>query len=125
MDANGWTQEIFAIIKHWEELEFAGYFPERVRKRLRAAGREFTLEPDPNGTWWVRPITYGPAHYVAGLDRGPDVWTFDNAQPDRAAPALRSSENEISFPATGRMAGAKRGRWGPSSEGTRCVEPAP
>ena len=88
LDANGRTGEIFATIKKWEELKLACYFPERIKERLREPGREFTLEQAADGAWQVRPVTYGPEHYVAWLDGGHDVWTAENRHP---AQPLRAS----------------------------------
>ncbi len=81
LDANGRTGEIFAAIKNWEELKLAGYFPERIKERLREPGREFTLEQASGGAWHVRPVTYSPEHYVARLGGGDDVWMVENAHP--------------------------------------------
>jgi len=81
LDANGRTREILDTIKNWEALKLAGHFPERIKKKLREPGREFALEKSPEGAWQVRPVTYGPEHYVAGLDGEHDVWTFENTHP--------------------------------------------
>ncbi|MFH1266370.1 MAG: hypothetical protein ABIK89_11645, partial [Planctomycetota bacterium] len=83
LDANGRTQEIFATIRNWEELKLAGHFPEPIKEQLRAPGREFTLDRAADGVWQVRPVTYGPEHYVAGLDGEHDLWTFENTHPDQ------------------------------------------
>jgi hypothetical protein len=83
LDANGRTREIFATIKKWEELKLADYFPERIKQRLREPGRDFTLEQAHNGAWQVRPVTYGPEHYVDSLQGKQNVWTFANLHPDQ------------------------------------------
>jgi hypothetical protein len=92
LDANGRTGEILATIKNWEELKLAGYFPERIKEQLREPGREFALEQAAKGAWQVRPVAYGPEHYVARLDGEHDAWTFENthpAQPLRASVRVR------------------------------------
>ncbi|HUT92037.1 MAG TPA: hypothetical protein VMY37_21260, partial [Thermoguttaceae bacterium] len=83
LDANGRTGEIFATIKNWETLKLGGYFPETIKEQLREPGREFALEQAADGAWQVRPVTYGPEHYVAGLDGEHDIWTFENTHPDQ------------------------------------------
>jgi len=88
LDANGRTGEIFATIKKWEELKLAGYFPERIKERLRQPGREFTLEQAAGGAWQVLPVTYAPEHYVARLDGGGDAWIVENAHPAQPLRAL-------------------------------------
>ena len=88
LDANGRTREIFATIKNWEELKLAGYFPEAIKEQLRRPGREFTLEQAADGAWQVRPIIYGPEHYVAKLDGEHDHWTFENTHPDQPLRAI-------------------------------------
>ena len=89
LDANGRTGEIFAMIRKWEELKLAGYFPERIKERLREPGREFALDQAADGAWQVRPVAYGREQYVARLDGDNAVWTFENTHP--AQPLARRS----------------------------------
>ncbi len=49
LDGNGRTQEIFAMIRNWEELKIANYFPKRIREQLKEPNREFTLEQKAKG----------------------------------------------------------------------------
>lgn len=81
LDGNGRTREIFSIIKNWEELKLAGYFPERIREQLKEPGQEFTLEQKAKGKWQVRPVTYAPDKYVGKVDGQQNVWTFSNSHP--------------------------------------------
>jgi hypothetical protein len=60
LDANGRTREIFTTIKKWEDLKLAGYFPERIKERLREPGREFALDQAADGAWQVRPVRASP-----------------------------------------------------------------
>ncbi len=81
LDGNGRTQEIFAMIRNWEELKIAGYFPERIREQLKEPNREFALEQTAKGKWQVRPVTYAPKKYVAKVDGEQNVWTFESPHP--------------------------------------------
>ena len=76
LDGNGRTQEIFAMIRNWEELKIAGYFPEGIREQLKEPDCEFSLEQRAEGKWQIRPVTYAPQKYVAKIDGEQNVWTF-------------------------------------------------
>jgi hypothetical protein len=78
LDGNGRTPEIFSIIKNWEELKLAEYFPNRIREEIRIPGKEFTLNHAADGKWEVLPVTYGPQKYVTSLDKQQNVWNFFN-----------------------------------------------
>ena len=81
LDGNGRTQEIFSMIRNWEELKIAGYFPEHLREQLKQPNREFALEQTRDGKWQVRPVTYAPETYVAGVDGKQNVWSFHSDHP--------------------------------------------
>ena len=81
LDGNGRTPEIFARIKQWEELKLSGYFPDRIRERLKAPGDEFALEQKSENEWCVRPVKYGPDRYVGKVDGQENVWSFRNTHP--------------------------------------------
>jgi len=86
LDANGRTREIFSLIKNWEELKLADYFPQRIREQLKVPGRECALERAADETWLVLPVIYSPKKYVASVDGQQNVWAFHNpyqAQPLR------------------------------------------
>ncbi len=81
LDGNGRTQEIFAMIRNWEQLKIAGYFPQRIREQLKEPNRDFALEQTAKGKWQIHPVTYAPQKYVAKVDGKQNVWTFDSAHP--------------------------------------------
>ena len=78
LDANGRTEEIFGIIKNWEDLKMRGHFSESLKEKMREPGKEFTLDKDNDGNWIVVPITYGPDHYVAKIDGMANYFTYNN-----------------------------------------------
>jgi hypothetical protein len=63
-----------AVFKRYEELRYAGHFPESVKAKLRAPGDEFTLEQAADGKWFFRPVQYAK-HKVQGSDGWSNVWT--------------------------------------------------
>ena len=83
LDGNGRTQEIFAMIRNWEELKITGYFPERIRDQLKEPNREFALEQRAKGEWQIHPVTYAPEKYVAKVDGAQNAWTFDSPHPSQ------------------------------------------
>ncbi|MBB73670.1 MAG: hypothetical protein CMJ75_04045 [Planctomycetaceae bacterium] len=88
LDGNGRTAEIFAMIRQWEKLKVAGYFPQSIRDQLKQLNREFVLENTSAQHWQIRPVTYAPEHYVADTDGVQNTWVFHNqdaAQPLRVA----------------------------------------
>ena len=102
LDANGRTLEIFSMIKNWEELKLADYFPERIREQLKVPGREFTLQRAADGKWQVLPVMYSPKKYVTGVYGQQNVWTFSNtymAQPLRVFVEARPQLAEYGDPA--------------------------
>jgi len=76
-----------AIMKRYEDLRHANYFPEAVRAKLRVPGDEFTLIQTPQGDWRFRPIQY-TKHKVEGLDGSSNVWRTHNRF-DRGTVQLR------------------------------------
>ena len=110
LDGNGRTSEVFALIKHWEELKLDDYFPKSVREyfpksvreSMQIPGREFTLERVEHEKWNVHPVTYGPGKYVGAVDGERNVWNFQNeysAQPLRVSLEVASSLTEYGDPA--------------------------
>ena len=81
LDGNGRTGEIFSLIRDWEKLKVAGYFPQSIRDQLKQPNREFFLEGIGRDQWQIRPVTYAPDHYVASIDGVQNVWTFQSTQP--------------------------------------------
>ncbi|MBI5095445.1 MAG: hypothetical protein HZB26_23805 [Candidatus Hydrogenedentes bacterium] len=78
-------QRLAPIIRQYEELRLAKYFPESVKAQLRTPGDEFTLEKVADGKWQFRPIQYAK-HKVEGIDGRTNVWTAKNkfgSQPAR------------------------------------------
>ena len=77
LKANGRTDEILMLIKPWEDLRLANYFPESVRNQMKAQSDEFTIRKTQTGQWEVLPITYQEksVNVVDGTD---NVWTFPN-----------------------------------------------
>jgi hypothetical protein len=71
-------QRLAAICKKYERLRRAGRVPESVKKRLRAAGSEFTLSQVGDDGWQFRPVKYS-AHKTRPHDDGADRWTTHNA----------------------------------------------
>ena len=80
-------QRLAAIVKQYEELRRAGYFPETVKARLRQPGAEFTLEPSGKGQWCMRPIA-AVRHLVQHSDESSARWTIDNPYASQA-PSVR------------------------------------
>lgn len=71
-----------ALIKQYEELRLAGYFPESTRKKLGQLGQDFRLEPAAAGQWRFRPINYDK-HSLSGSDRQSYAWTSRNPYRDQ------------------------------------------
>ena len=70
-------QRLAALVKQYEELRHAGYFPAAIKEQVRRPGEEFTLEQDPDGNWQFRPVQYA-RHQVHGLDGWSDAWQTTN-----------------------------------------------
>ena len=71
-------QRLAAMVKQYEELRLANYFPKSVRDQLGAPGRDFALEQAAGGWWQFRPVQYDE-HKVSGLDgQGGSSWRFQN-----------------------------------------------
>ncbi|MDP7017096.1 MAG: hypothetical protein QGG36_14920, partial [Pirellulaceae bacterium] len=81
LDGNGRTQEIFSMIRNWEQLKIAGYFSEDIREQLKQPDREFALEQTRDGQWRVRPVSYAPAKYVPDVDGEQNAWSFHSDHP--------------------------------------------
>ena len=81
LDGNGRTGEILAMIRDWEQLKIAGYFPDQIREQLKQPNREFALEQVARGKWQLRPVTYAPGRYVAAVDGAQNVWSFHSDHP--------------------------------------------
>ncbi|MGQ9590164.1 MAG: hypothetical protein ACUVYA_07710 [Planctomycetota bacterium] len=70
-------QRLAAIVKQYETLRHAGYFPEAIKAQLRVPGAEFTLFQNPEGTWGFRPARYA-RHKVQGVDGWSNAWKVEN-----------------------------------------------
>jgi len=71
------AQRLGALIKQYEELRLANYFPPAVREKLGAPGSDFTLEKTAEGKWQFRPVSYD-SHKVLGLDGDSRQWKIEN-----------------------------------------------
>ena len=80
-------QRLAAIVRQYEELRHADYFPEAVKARLRQPGAEFTLEQTGADQWAVRPVARA-AHTVQGEEGWSTGWTVGNPHPAQA-PTVR------------------------------------
>ncbi len=65
------------IMKQYENLRHANYFPESIKAKLRVPGDEFTLIQNAEGEWQFRPIQYAK-HKVEGLNDWSNVWRTNN-----------------------------------------------
>ena len=65
------------IMRQYEELRHAKYFPEAVTAKLREPGKEYTLVRKGNDGWTFRPVKYDK-HTVDALDGKANVWTTTN-----------------------------------------------
>lgn len=66
-----------AIVKRYEELRRANYFPDAVKQKLRVPGDEFTLIEEPAGKFHFRRVQYAK-HKILGLDGWSNQWTMTN-----------------------------------------------
>jgi len=71
-----------ALIKQYEELRLAGYFPESTRRKLGRLDQDFRLEQSEAGQWQFRPIVCDK-HSVSGMDRQSYAWTSQNPYRDQ------------------------------------------
>jgi len=65
------------IMRTYEELRRAAYFPESIKRKLRVPGREFKLSRNAAGRWEFRPIQY-LKHKVQGLPDWTSRWSARN-----------------------------------------------
>ena len=75
-------QRLAAMVKQYEELRLANYFPKSVRDQLGAPGRDFALEQAAGGQWQFRPVHYDEQK-VSGLGR-PERQPLDVSEPSSA-----------------------------------------
>lgn len=78
-------QRLAAIVKQYETLRHAGYFPESVKARLRQPRAEFSLESLGSDEWALRPVVIAK-HTAQANDVMSQGWTVDNpyaAQPPK------------------------------------------
>jgi len=66
-----------AIMKRYENLRHANYFPESVKAKLRVPSDEFTLIQNPDGEWKLIPIQYAK-HKVEGINAWSNIWQTHN-----------------------------------------------
>ncbi len=66
-----------AIVKRYETLRRARYFPESVKETLRAPGDEFMLVESAKGKFEFRRVQYDK-HKIAGLDGWSNEWKVTN-----------------------------------------------
>ncbi|MFQ6096886.1 MAG: hypothetical protein ACE5O2_04105 [Armatimonadota bacterium] len=70
-------QRLAAIVRQYEELRHAKYFPEHIKEKLRAPGEEFTLTRGADGKWAFAPVQYA-RHKVSHIDGWSNVWQTHN-----------------------------------------------
>lgn len=66
-----------AVMKQYEDLRHANYFPESIKAKLRVPGDEFTLIQNTKGEWQFRPIQYA-RHRVEGINGWSNLWRTRN-----------------------------------------------
>ena len=67
-------QRLGGLMRQYEQLRHANYFPESVKARLRVPGDEFMLDQAPDGTWRLRPARYD-RHTAESLHGESMTWT--------------------------------------------------
>ena len=70
-------QRLAAVMKEYEGLRRAGYFPQAVKDLLRKPGEEYTLVRDASGRVTLAPVEYAK-HKVLGLAEGGAAWETTN-----------------------------------------------
>jgi len=65
------------IMKRYENLRHANYFPESVKAKLRVPGDEFKLIHTSDEEWKLRPIQYSK-HKVEGINGWSNIWKVHN-----------------------------------------------
>ena len=71
------ARRLGALVKQYEELRLANYFPPAVRAKLGASDSDFTLEKTPAGQWQFRPVRYD-LHKVLAVDGTSNRWQVEN-----------------------------------------------
>lgn len=74
---NPGLERLGGIIKRYEDLRHANYFPEHIKKRLRAPGEEFTLVQGTTGEWQFKPVQC-VKHKVEGINGWSNIWKINN-----------------------------------------------
>jgi len=70
-------ERLAAIMRQYEELRHADYFPEHIKAKLRVPGDEFTLIQNSEGEWQFHPVQY-VKHKVGGINDWNNVWNTWN-----------------------------------------------
>jgi len=70
-------RDYVSMIKQYEELRYAKYFGESIRKQLRQVGKDFTLFRAQDGKWNFKPVDYNK-HKVCGLQHPSAQWAVQN-----------------------------------------------
>jgi hypothetical protein len=71
------ARRLGALVRQYEDLRLANYFPPSVREKLGAPDSDFTLEKTAEGRWQFRPVRYD-VHKVLGLDGTGKRWKVEN-----------------------------------------------
>jgi hypothetical protein len=71
------ARRLGALVKQYEELRLANYFPPALREKLGAPGRDFSLEKAANDHWQFRPTRYD-FHKVRSMDGTSNRWKVEN-----------------------------------------------
>ena len=71
------VRRLGAMVRQYEDLRLADYFPPSIREQLATPDRDFSLERSAEGRWCFRPVKY-QQHKVADLDGTTSRWTVDN-----------------------------------------------
>lgn len=70
-------QRFSSILKNYESLRHANYFPSDIKARMKVPGDEFTLSQATSGGWELRPVQY-LKHKVEGLNNVSNLWRVNN-----------------------------------------------
>jgi hypothetical protein len=71
------ARRLGALVKQYEELRLANYFPPAVREKLGTPDSDFTLEKTAASRWQFRPVRYD-THKVMAVDGDSNRWQVEN-----------------------------------------------
>ncbi|MGD9495137.1 MAG: LamG-like jellyroll fold domain-containing protein [Armatimonadota bacterium] len=82
--ANARMSEYLTMTGWYERLRLAGYFHERVLRRVREPGNDYHLRQTADGRWELAPRRYA-SHIITGLADGSGSWLVANPYPAQPA----------------------------------------